>query len=126
MILQMQRRFTPEGLCIVELEGSIHTGPDCRRVEHEVEGLIREKHLRVIFEMSKLTHVDSAAVGTIVRCFGQLKKAGGGLRLAGPKGMVEGVLKLTRLDKILLIYPDVEAASRDFPAAQDPNDTATG
>ena len=126
MILQMTKRQIQPGLTVVELKGSVHAGTDCRRVEHEVDGLIRANELRVIFDLSQVTHVDSAAIGSVVRCLSQLKKFGGSLRLAGVTGMIEGSLKLTKVDKIIQIYSTASDAAQDFPAPSGGSDiTAT-
>jgi anti-sigma B factor antagonist len=126
VILQMTKRQIQPGLTVVELKGSVHAGTDCRRVEHEVDGLIRANELRVIFDLSQVTHVDSAAIGSVVRCLSQLKKFGGSLRLAGVTGMIEGSLKLTKVDKIIQIYSTASDAAQDFPAPSGGSDiTAT-
>jgi anti-anti-sigma factor len=104
----------------------VHAGTDCRRVEQEVDGLIRANELRVIFDLSQVTHIDSAAIGSVVRCLSQLKKFGGSLRLAGVKGMIEGTLKMTKVDKIIQIYSTASEAAQDFPAPSGGSDiTAT-
>lgn len=115
MILQLSKTSPKEGLTVVEMKGSIHTGPDCRRVEHEVEALLSSNHKFVIFDLSQVTHIDSAAIGSIVRCFSRLKGSGGFLRLAGCTTMITDCLKLTQLHKVLEIYPNVSAASESFP-----------
>ena len=115
MILEMTKHQFKPGVTVVEMRGSIHCGPDCRRVEHEVDALIQDSRIHVIFDMSGLTHIDSAAIGSIVRCFSSLKRAKGDLRLAGAKGMLEGTLKLTKLDRVIALYPTAADAATDFP-----------
>ncbi len=117
MILEISKGELKDGITVLSLRGSIHTGPDCRRVESEVEQLLQNKQLRAIFDFSGITHIDSAAIGVVVRCYSRLKNAGGALRLAGCNGMVESSLKLTRVDKVIDIFPTTEAAAENFPAA---------
>ena len=97
------------------MKGSIHTGPDCRRVEDEMEKLISAKEKFVIFDLTEVCHIDSAAIGSIVRCFSQLKTSGGHLRLAGCSGMIEKSMKLAQLHKVLEMYPTAAAAAEHFP-----------
>ena len=47
---------------------------------------------------------------------GKLKQAGGELRVAGAKGVVHDVLKLTKVDSVVAFYPTAAAAALDFPA----------
>ena len=115
MILEITKGLLKDGIAVLTLRGSIHTGPDCRRVEHEVEELVRANQTRAIFDLTGITHIDSAAIGTVVRCFSKLKNAGGMLRLAGCNGMIEASLKLSRVDKVIGIFPTASSAAADFP-----------
>ena len=118
MILQLTRATPKQGVTVVHMTGSIHTRPDCRRVEHEVESLIHSKETYVIFDLSGVTHIDSAAIGSIVRCHSKLRASGGRLRLSGCTGMIESCLKLTQLHKVLEIYPDAASAVENYPPTQ--------
>jgi anti-sigma B factor antagonist len=114
LTVQIAIRHHKPGVAVLEIKGSIHGGPDCQRIEHELDALIHSKHIHVIFDLSGVTHIDSAAVGTIVTCFSRLKRAGGMLHLAGAHGMVEGTLKLTQVDKVIRVYPTASAAADGF------------
>ncbi len=105
MILEITKGQIKDGIAVLTLRGSIHTGPDCRRVEKEVEDLLRG---------------NSAAIGTVVRCYSKLKNAGGMLRLAGCNGMIDSSLKLTKVDKVIGIFPTADAAAEDFPLPKSP------
>ena len=114
MILEINKSQVKD-IAVLVLRGSIHTGPDCRRVEHEVEELLNAGKRGVILDLGGVTHIDSAAIGVVVRSYAKLKKAGGMLRLAGCCGMVDASLKLTKVDKAIGMFPDVAAAAEDFP-----------
>ena len=117
LILEISKSELKDGITLIMLRGSIHTGPDCRRIEQEVEQLLQSKQTRAIFDFAGITHIDSAAIGVVVRCYSRIKNAGGTLRLAGCNGMVMSSLKLTKVDKVIEIFPDAAAASENFPAA---------
>ncbi|HTP69762.1 MAG TPA: STAS domain-containing protein [Dongiaceae bacterium] len=117
MILLLDKTSPKPGVAVVQIKGSIHSGPDCRRVEQEVEQLIGAKQNFVILDLSQVTHIDSAAIGSIVRCLTRAKESGGRLCLAGCAGMIEASLKLTRLDKVLEIFPTAAAAAEKHSAA---------
>lgn len=117
MILLLDKTSPKPGVAVVQIRGSIHSGPDCRRVEQEVEQLISAKQNFVILDLSQVTHIDSAAIGSIVRCLTRTKESGGKLCLAGCAGMIESSLKLTRLDKVLEIFPTAAAAAEKHTGA---------
>jgi len=117
MILDVTKHQIQPGVTALHLKGSIHTGPDCRRLEHEVDELIRAGQKRVILDVSGLTHIDSAAIGSIIRCLTSLKRSHGDLRLAGASGTLEGSLKLTKVVRVISLFATVAAASKDFVVA---------
>ncbi len=69
MILEFTKRTMQPGVTALGITGSIHCGPECARLEREVDALIASRETRVIFDMAGVTHADSAAIGSIVRCF---------------------------------------------------------
>ena len=114
MILEFTKRTMQPGVTALEITGSIHCGPECARLEREVDALIEARETRVIFDMAGVTHADSAAIGSIVRCLAKLKNAGGGLRIAAAQSMVDHSLKLTKVDKVIEIFSTVEQAAQGF------------
>ena len=117
MMLQFTKQPLGTGMAALTIKGSIHCGPECARLEREVEGMIAASETRVIFDMAGVTHADSAAIGSIVRCLTKLKRCGGGLRIAAPQPMIDYSLKLTKVDKVIEIFPTVEQASEGFVSA---------
>ena len=116
MILDFTKRILQPGMTALEMRGSIHCGPECARLEGEVEGMIAARQTRVIFDMAGVSHADSAAIGAIVRCLTRLKSAGGALRIAAAQPMVEYSLKLTKVDILIEIFPTVDQAAKGFLA----------
>ena len=117
MILQFATKQIEPGMSALVIRGSIHCGPECARLEKQVDELIGSKETRIILDMAGVTHMDSAAIGALVRCLAKLKKAGGGLRMACAQPMVDYSLKLTKLDKLMPNYLSVEAAASGFTPA---------
>ncbi len=114
MILHFTKRSLQAGVTALEMTGSIHAGPECGRLEREVDGMIAARETRVIFDMGGVTHADSAAIGAIVRCLMKLKSAGGGLRIAAAQPMIHNCLKLTRVDLLIETFPTLDQAAEGF------------
>jgi anti-anti-sigma factor len=114
VILEITRRTVQPGLIALEIKGSIHSGPECDRLGQEVGKLIEAGETRVIFDMSGVTHADSAAIGAIVKCFTKLKCANGALRIACAQPMVTYSLKLTKVDRVIDLFPSVDQAAKGF------------
>lgn len=124
MILHLSKHQIKPGITVIDMKGSIHAGTDCRRLESETAALIADKVKLVIFDFTNISHMDSSAIGSLVRSHTELKKSGGVLRLAGVKGMLEGVLKMTKVDKLLQVFPTALAAAENFPLPGEATDHA--
>lgn len=118
MILEFRKRPLGSGVTALEILGNIHCGPECARLEREVDAMIAAQETRVIFDMAQVTHADSAAIGAIVRCFSKMKGAGGVLRIAAAQPMIDYTLKLTKVDRVIEMLPTVELAVKRFSEAE--------
>src|SRR5271163_4173335 len=116
MILNFKKRSLQPGLIAIEIQGSMHNGPDCMRLQKEIDAMIAGGDTRVIFDLAGLTHADSAAIGAIVKCLMKLKGAGGALRIAAAHPMIVHSLQLTKVDKLIEMFPSVDQASQEFSA----------
>lgn len=117
-MLEIQTKHLQPGIVVLEITGRITIGRECKQLEWATENLIREKQeKKVIFDLTGVTHIDSTGVGIIVMSAGQMKEAGGELRLAGPNKHVEQVLKLTSIDKLVTWTPTVKEAAVSFGEA---------
>jgi anti-anti-sigma factor len=108
------------GLIVLAVKGSIHCGPECAQLESEVDKLIQEQQTQVIFDLSAVTTMDSAAIGAVVRCLRKLKNAGGDLHLASAAPLIARSLEQTKVNKIVKTFPTVADAARDFTPARVP------
>lgn len=108
--LNIQRRFVEPDNVVVEIVGRIVAGPECQQIEWLISDLLSQDEKKIIFDISGVSQIDSTGVGIIVMCFGKMKKAGGDLRVAGARGIVEEVLKMTKVDRIISSYPNAAAA----------------
>lgn len=68
----------------------------------------------VVADMSDTTFCDSAGVALLARVVRQAAESGSGLRVAASAPAVTRVLALTGIDKLIEIYPSVEAALGDL------------
>jgi anti-sigma B factor antagonist len=117
-MLEIQNEQLPPDIVVLKIAGRITIGRECKQLEWAVETLVREKQAKkIIFDLAGVTHIDSTGVGIIVMSAGQVKQAGGELRLAGANKHVESVLKLTSVDKLVGWNATVTEASTVFGKA---------
>ena len=115
--VEITRKDLEPDVVVLELNGPLQMGVECKRLELAVDELLKEKKMRVVLDLSRVSKVDSGGVGKIVNCLSRLRLAGGTLCLVGVTGMIGGVLKLTQVDRLVKIYPTAQEAAQNFPQA---------
>ena len=121
MILQFLRHELSPGVVALEIKGNVHCGPECVRLEREVDALVKDNLTCVVFDLKSVTHMDSAAIGAIVRCHSKLKNAGGALRLASAQPMIAHSLQITKVDRIIKVFPTIPDATQGFAPSASAN-----
>jgi len=109
-MLAIQTRNVNPDIVVLEVTGKITIGRDSKQLEWSTDNLLRENKKNIVFDLSGVTHIDSTGVGIIVMTAGQIKQAGGKLRVC-TQGHVEKVLRLTGIDRVVELYPTISAAT---------------
>ena len=107
---QIQKTVIEPDVLLVEVSGRFALGRECQIVEWTVEELIAGGQKRVVFDLSKLEYLDSTGVGILATCCGRMEAAGGEMRLACVQPRVADLLRLTKLDRVIRLYPPVADA----------------
>lgn len=112
----IRTEIQPE-IVVLKIAGEVRTSSDRQQLTEGIDAEVETGVRRLVIDLGGLQIVDSAGVGALVLCFSHVKKAGGTLRLAGAKGMVETVLRLTQIHRAIEMFPTVEEAAKNFPAS---------
>lgn len=110
MPLNIESKQVQADITVLEMTGRITMGNDCRQVEWTTRKLVAEDRKKIIFDLAGVTHIDSTGIGIIVMVAGQMKKAGGELRVAAANPHVEQLLRMTNVDQIVALHPTTVAA----------------
>jgi anti-anti-sigma factor len=113
-MLQIRPEVIPPDITVLHLSGRVSMGRPCQDIETQIDELIRQKSTKVVLDLSDVQRVDSTGFGTIVMSAGKFKKAGGVLRVAGAKGIVEEIAHTSNLPTIIPFHPTVEEAVAAF------------
>ncbi len=111
--MYMKKKDLNPDIVLLEMTDRIKGRGDGDRINEEIDLLLRQNKTRVIFDLSGVHFIDSAAIGVFVRNFTLLRDSGGSLRLVGVKGMVKGVLEMTNINKVIGMYATIEEACQD-------------
>jgi anti-sigma B factor antagonist len=114
MPLDIHSKPMQPDITVLEMTGKITMGNDCRQIEWTTRDLAAENQKKIIFDLAGVTHIDSTGIGIIVMVAGQMKKAGGQLRVAAATEHIGQLLKMTNVDQIIALHPTVAEAAAAF------------
>jgi anti-anti-sigma factor len=102
---------TPRKDCanVLPLAGEIdlHVSPTVRT---SLNRMIAKKPRRLVVDLSGVSYIDSAGLGAVIEAMYEVEAYGGKFALAGMQETVRSIFKMLRLDQIVSIFPDVNAA----------------
>ncbi len=95
---------------VLTLQGDFISVPDQLALQDKVRKLVSGGINRIIIDLAGVKYINSCGLGSLVCALTTARKAGGDLRLAGIGIDVDKVLKMTKLDTIFPIYPNIVSA----------------
>lgn len=114
MLLEIDKKQIDPDITVLAFKGRITLGRESQRIESMVNDLLGQNTRKLIFDMGGVDYIDSAGLGVLTYCFGAMKQAGGGFRVAAVSGKVKQLMQFTHLDALLPVFGSVEDASEDF------------
>ena len=79
-----------------------------------VIGLLADGKKNFLLNLSLLELIDSSGIGTLIRSFTSIRRAGGHLKLLKPTWFVQRAFKITGLTTVFDIYEDENVALKSF------------
>ncbi len=80
----------------------------------EVQPFLNSDRPQVVFDMSRVRHIDAAGVDVILKCMRTIVRRDGDLKLAALSPQAAVVLELTRTGRLFEIYDTSTAAVKSF------------
>ena len=109
------RQVEPD-VTVVELTGHLNLGNELMSLESAVKRAIQEGARKLVIDVTRLEYIDSAGIGMLVACNGQMDRAGGKMRVAGAQGTVSKAFEVVHMDRIMSLDADVDAALGNLTA----------
>jgi anti-sigma B factor antagonist len=80
----------------------------------EVQPFVNSDRPQVVFDMSRVRHIDAAGVDVLLTCMKSIVRRDGDLKLAALSPQAAVVLELTRTGRLFEIYDTCSAAVKSF------------
>jgi len=100
---------TRDGAVVASLAGSIGIA-ETDILEREIQQIAQQKPKLVVLDLERLSFMNSLGMGAFVKLHQAIKPGGGAVRLAKPSDFIAGVIKASKMDSVLPIFPSVDAA----------------
>jgi len=108
----IETRIVEPATTVVEISGRLHLGNSLSYAETFIKRLIAEGSRKLVIDIAGLEFIDSAGVGMLISCSGDMDQAGGLLRISGAGGPVLKTFEVVHMDRIVALDPDVDSACR--------------
>jgi len=102
------------GVTVLDLEGRIVLGEESNAFRERVKGLLANNHKKIVLNMSNVSYIDSAGLGTLVATFHSARSQGGTLKLCNLGAKFKEVLQVTKLMTVFDVYDSDTAAVASF------------
>jgi anti-sigma B factor antagonist len=107
MIIFRERR---DGTTILRIQGVVKLGESARQFSDFLAKVLEEDEGSVLLDFEKIDTLDSTGLGELIGYLQRFEERERRMAIVRPKDRVVALLKLTRLDTLIRIFPDDEAA----------------
>jgi anti-anti-sigma factor len=98
---------------VIKADGGLNSETADRFVS-DIETLVDAGLNKIIVDCSLLEYISSRGLGVLIRLHKRMELRKGDVKIASVKSAILDILRMTRLDKRLEIYPDVSRARLAF------------
>jgi anti-sigma B factor antagonist len=113
MHLEIQQR-EKEGITVLDLHGRLVLGPEDVLLRDRILALLDQSVPNAILNLKEVSHIDTAALGTLVFGTEKFRTVGGKLVLTGLNPHHVSAADVLKLDTELEMYPDEQDAVNSF------------
>lgn len=100
-----------EGVAVATVLCERYSEHEAKPIEHDLLDAAAKCAHKLVVDMSKVAMLASAGIGSLISLHQACAKAGGKLVICALDPQIEKMLKLTRMDKMLVIVDSREAAT---------------
>ena len=103
-----------DGVTVVALDGRVVLGEESSSLREKVKGLLAEGKQKIVLDLSNVTMIDSAGLGTLVGVHQSANTKGASLRLCNLGAKFKELLQMTRLLTVFEVSGTEAEAVRSF------------
>ena len=102
-------------VAVIKLDGKLMGGPPASDIiRNEVYKVLNANTKKIVFDLEKITRMNSSGLGILISNLSSIKSKGGELKLAALNENMKGILVMTKLNTIFDIEATAAAAADSF------------
>ncbi len=113
MALEIQES-TQDAVTVLKLSGRITLGAESNKLRTRIKDVLGRGNAQVVLDLSDVSYIDSAGLGTLVAGFTTARNQGGSVKLAHLTKKFREQLNITKLVTIFDVYESVGEAVKSF------------
>lgn len=93
---------------VIHVVGNITPDVGTKMLEESVSELMEHGHHHFVFNLEKVTYLDSAGIGIFIHCLCDVKENNGSIQIVAEDNQVCEVLSMVGVDRLIKIYTSEE------------------
>ncbi len=107
MIIYREKRGA---ITVLRIQGVVKLGESARQFSDYLEKVLLEDEGPVLLDFEKIDTLDSTGLGELIGYLQRFEEKNRRMAIVRPRDRIVALLKLTRLDTLIRIFPDDDAA----------------
>lgn len=99
---------------VVSMSGKLVGGAEVNHLHGVIKNSLDKKTNKIVLDLKNVTWMGSVGIGILICCLTGVRHAGGDLKLTGANEKIKSLLRITKLEQIFEIYPNIKQAIKSF------------
>lgn len=102
------------GIGLIEVKGSLVGGDETVELRQAVAGFIDREYQKLIIDLSKVTYLNSTAIGVLVSAHTSYSRKGWQIKVCGVNNNINNIFVITKLTLVFDVKDSREEAIKSF------------
>ncbi len=111
--MQIKEKIVDD-IAILTLNGDLIGDPETTKLREKVKSLITDEIKKIVIDLSGVSYINSAGLGSLISVLTTVRNAGGDLKLARIGKRIKSIFVITQLVKVFDSYETQERAIASF------------
>ncbi|MGH9430457.1 MAG: STAS domain-containing protein [Terriglobia bacterium] len=102
------------GVTVLKISGRVSLGDESSMLRTRLKDTVASSVKQIVLDLSEVSYLDSAGLGTLVAGFTSARNQGANLKLANLTRKLHEQLQITKLVTVFEVFDSVDAAVKSF------------